>query len=242
MYFFDTYIYVLGLLKPYLFYNFYFFWVSYWSELILCQLFLFYFTLLLLFSTNIYKNLMYVTFILIYVGFYISILQYEIFMCFLWVFESTILLLILILSLIFKNNVNNQYYYVTQKYNFLVILLVLFFYVYMFNKDKYFLIDLNILNFIFYTDIYVHLKNCYQNDLFLLFLSYYYYYITLLYLILLIILILTYFIILFFKLMKYNKLSDYLYFWNFSNKFFKKQSFEYQVSKKILLKKFFKKK
>ena len=238
---YEVILYLYYIIKNTIFYNFYFFWISYWTEILLCQIFLLYFIVLLYYSLNIYKNIMYTTFILLYTGLYIMFLEYDIFVCFLWIFESTILLLIYILSLVFKNNINFKSYYNTNRLIYIYILLFFFLFFSNIFYYNFYVINIKQVIFFFYLDIYMYLKNFYTNDLVVLFVYYYYFNTVIIYNILLIILVITYFIILFFKLFKKSKLTDYLYYWKHSNKVFKKQSYEQQSDKKINLKNFFKK-
>lgn len=222
---------ILFFLSDLFFYNFYFFWSSYWTEMVLCQTFILYFMLLLYFSTNLLKSFFYTSAILFYSGIYLAIIQFDMFMCFLWLFEFTLFFLIFILLSIYQYNQNYPNIYYSNKKFLYYVLIFSFIYVYYLNSHLNLSISQLYLSYLYYYDVY-NFFNDLENDLFMIFLIYYYYYLLVVFIILLIILMLTYIVIAFFKLLKFNKMAHYMYFWDFSNKFFKKQSYEYQLSKK----------
>jgi len=217
--------------KDLIFYNFYFFWLSYWSEFLLCQSFILYFFLLLYFSTNLFKSFLYTFNILIYCGLYLGFIQFDIFMCFLWLFEFVLFFLLFILLIIFQNNINYNYIFCNNKKLLYYSLIFILIFNYYFDINLLFLIDSTYIFTNYFCDIYYFFNNL-NNDLFLLFLFYYYYFTLIIFIVLFLILLLTYVIIVFFKILKYLNLKEYVYFWNLGNKFLKKQTYEQQSIKK----------
>lgn len=219
-----------------LFYSSYFFWLSCWSEIFFCQILLIYNSFLFFKKKNFFKSLWYSAIILIISGFYISLLNFDIFMCFLWVFEFSLFFYLFILLIMFQHNSNYLY---TKTWNlnenfFIWLSFFVYFMFFQFFLNPY---EWICYNYYYWQDIYYFLINI-SNDLYSIFLIYYYYYNFIIYIILINILILTFVIISFFKLLKSFNLHKYVNFWKFFNKFLKKQNYENQKTKKSILKLF----
>lgn len=218
--------------------TFYFFWLSWWSEILFCHFLFFYNSYLFFKKKNFFKSLFY-TFIVVCVGgLYISLINFDIFMCFLWVFEFSLFFYLFVLTIMFQHNSN---YYFTKTLQFrdnqAIWLFFLVYWLYFWNFSN--LHDEALLIYYYWVDIYDFLQ-FFGNDLYVIFLIYYYYYSITIYLILLTILILTFILISFFKLLKNYNHSTYLKFWVFFNKLLKRQTYENQKIKKSIVKLFVK--
>ena len=145
---------VFFLFKEFFFYNFYFFWLSYWSEFLLCQCFITYFLLLLYFSTNLFKSFFYSFGILVYCGLYLAIIQFDIFMCFLWLFEFTLFFLLFVILIIFQNNIYYHYIFNNNKKLFYYNLINISFFIMYLNSNLNFLIDDKYIYTNYYYDIF----------------------------------------------------------------------------------------
>merc|ERR1711959_2282 len=81
-------------------------------------------------NTNLYYTLLYLFFEIIYIGLYISLLQFELFTGFLWVLEGTIIFIALLLlfhlntdGYELKNNLRlNKYLYIISNILFFIFL------------------------------------------------------------------------------------------------------------------------
>jgi hypothetical protein len=170
---------------------------------------------------------MYVSMIVLYAGFYISLVQFELFACLLWVFESAIIFYLFLITVVFKNytNLNQWNYY--DLFLLVIVLLMSIFYVYCLQN----ILFINVYNYLYYyyIDVYIcHLSTI--NDFFLLFILYYYIFTYLIILILMCILILTYFIISFYKILNSQLFLKNLYHLKYSLKFYKRQYLPSQLA------------
>ena len=216
--------------------TFYFFWLSWWSEVLLCHFLFFYNSYLFLKKKNFFKSLFY-TFVIVCVGgIYISLINFDIFMCFLWVFEFSLFFYLFVLTIMFQHN-NNYYFTKTlQLKDFQIIFFLFLLYWSFFTTFSNLYHDLHHVYY-YWTDLYELIQFC-NNDLYVIFLVYYYYYSITVYTILLTILILTFLIISFFKLLKNYQNVFFLRFWTFFNKLLKRQVYENQKIKKSIVKLF----
>jgi len=151
-------------------------WTTFWSDVWFLQFFMLYILYLVFTNTNLYYTLLYLFIEIIYVGLYISILQFELFTGFLWVLEGTIIFIALLLlfhlntdGYELKNNLKlNKHLYIWTLFIFFI-----FFSKYYFFQDIEYKDTQIFNNFALWDDFYAALANINLNDFKLLYLSYY---------------------------------------------------------------------
>lgn len=154
----------------------YFFpWVSFFDDTWVLQLLLIYVLYLLFINLNVYYTLLYLFLEIILVGFFIGLIQMELFTGFLWVVEGTVIFIAIIL-LIHLNSDGSNLNINIKIYKFLYVLPIFLFFILLFKNSFFFsdYIYFNFLNFNeLYDNFYEAIENKNMNDFLLLFISFY---------------------------------------------------------------------
>jgi NADH:ubiquinone oxidoreductase subunit 6 (subunit J) len=103
-------------------------WATFWNDIWFLQFFIIYTLYLVFINTNLYYTLLYLFFEILYIGLYLSLLQFELFTGFLWVLEGTIVFIALLLlfhlntdGCELRNNLKlNKYIYIISSIFFLL--------------------------------------------------------------------------------------------------------------------------
>lgn len=158
--------------------NFFFFNIlnlNFIFEIFFFQIIFIYLLYLLYNQNNVYYTFLYFFLIFIYLGLFISFIQFELFTGFLWVVEGTVVFIFMLL--LFFLNVEGSYFKISLNYYKYIYIFILFLiFLFFFKNLSLFLIEDTIifLNFIdLWDDYYEALNNKNMNDFLLLFLSYY---------------------------------------------------------------------
>jgi len=155
---------------------YWFFWLNLYNENWVIQFFICYLLYIFYNSKNIFMSLIYLFFIILFFGFFLSLIQMELFTGFLWVAEFTVIFILLILF--FHLNVEGSNFQIYFKINYFYYYIILsnflfffFFWFFNFNFENSVLDNFN--NFEVYDNYYEAFNNYLMNDFTLLKISYY---------------------------------------------------------------------
>ncbi len=159
-------------------FNFFFFNIlnlNFIFEVFFFQIIFVYLLYLLYNQNNVYYTFLYFFLIFIYLGLFISFIQFELFTGFLWVVEGTVVFIFMLL--LFFLNVEGNYFKISLNYYKYIYIFILFLiFLFFFKNLSLSLIEETVifLNFIdLWDDYYEALNNKNMNDFLLLFISYY---------------------------------------------------------------------
>lgn len=154
---------------------YYFPWVTFFDDSWVIQLLLIYVLYLIFSNLNIFYVLLYLFLEIVLIGFFIGLIQMELFTGFLWVVEGTVIFIAIIL-LIHLNSDGLNLNINLKVHKFLYVFPMFFFFLLLF-KSNYYLNDNLYINFLnineLYDNYYEALENKNMNDFLLLYLSFY---------------------------------------------------------------------
>lgn len=149
-------------------------WESFWIEFFLIQLFITYQIYQIFISKNFFATIINLLYFLVLIGIYLSLMQFEMFACFLFISEFVILVFFYALFLHLNySNKNNMWIFSNN--NSGVLFLFGFLLLFLLKSDSFFLMfNINEL-YLLFLDLYKLYDNTIMNDLIYFFYFFYYY-------------------------------------------------------------------